>query len=688
MATRVLKEGDLFLLTDAAGDIAGPERPPGGLFWRDTQFLSDYALTVEGEELLLLADSGRQTHLSTIRLAARTRPEGWQELEQGELALERRRLIHAGVFYERIRLENFGSTARSLRLRLRFASRFADIFEVRGLERPQRGADLPPAVTAEAVVLGYRGRDDHTRQCRLAFAPAPARVEGGEAAWELNLPPGGSAVLQITVTPSLDGRGGEAVPFAAAEAALAAAYAEWWQTTTRVEAGNAGVQAVLDRSLADLRLLVTDLGLGPYLAAGIPWYATPFGRDALIAALQMLMFRPDVALGTLRTLAALQGQREDPRRAEQPGKIVHEVRYGEMANLDEVPFGRYYGSVDSTPLFLLLYAEYLHWTGDLAAGRELLPAVRRALAWADRYRFLEFDAVDGGLAVQSWKDSADSMTHADGTPARPPLAVSEAQGYLYAACHALATLLPRLGEPALGRRLAARATELQRDFAAAFWLPDLGFYAMALDRDQRPLAVLNSDAGHCLYTGIALPEHAGAVAERLLGPELFSGWGLRTLGREAAAYNPMSYHNGSVWPHDTALAALGLRRYGQVKGAQRLAEGIFAAAGCFPEARLPELFCGYDRSEGEPVAYPVACSPQAWAAGAPLMLIQALLGAEVDALAGELRLAPRLPAWLPHLAVSGLRVGDSTVAFTARREGEATRVENLEVTGGLKVVLA
>lgn len=693
MQWRVIKEGDLFLLTDSGGDILVGSSD--GLYTRDTQFLGQYQLKVADETLVVLASSSRENYRSSIRLTNRQgKGDGLGE-SQGTLGVERRRLIYGGVLYERIILQSHSQEALKFPVTLAFGSRFADLFELRGARRTRRGQDLPPQVGANQVVLGYQGLDEHRRELDLHFAPAPERLTAGEAVWNIELAPGERRELEITVLPRQDGQGGTVVPFAQAEEALERSYGEWRSTTTSVEGANAFYQAIMDRSLADMRVLLTDLGYGPYPAAGIPWFATPFGRDAIIAALQLLMYRPDMALGTLRTLTALQGQIVDPSREEQPGKILHEIRFGEMANLGEVPFKRYYGSVDSTPLLLLLYVEYIRWTGDLAAARELLPNIRQAIDWVQNYGdvdgdgFVEFHKAEGGgLAVQSWKDSGDSMTHATGERALSPMAVSEAQGYIYAAYQGLAAILPHLGEAALAEELGARAERLRVNFEERFWLDDLGFYAMALDKDKRPLAVLNSDAGHCLFTGIVSPERAAQVAAKLTGPELFSGWGIRTLGTAAAVYNPMSYHNGSVWPHDNSLAVVGLQRYGLYAAMEQVTEGLFAAARFFPDERLPELFCGYTRTEGEPVPYPVACSPQAWAAGTPLLITQALLGVEPDALAGQVRLAPHLPAWLPQIKVAGLRVGDSLLDFTVTRQDDgSSQVEDLQVQGDIQVLL-
>ncbi len=483
---------------------------------------------------------------------------------------------------------------------------------------------------------------------------------------------------------------GEAMGFDAALAALRRSYEDWRASCTVLETDHAVLQRVLDRAALDLRLLRADLGHGPFPVAGIPWFAVPFGRDSLITAIQALPLTSELARGTLRTLAALQGTVVDAWRQEEPGKIPHELRRGEMANLDEVPFGRYYGSVDSTPLFLVLLCDYYAWTGDLALARELLPRVRAALTWIDRYGdpdgdlFVEFEADSGrGLTVQSWKDSVDSLSHRDGSPATGAIAVVEVQGYVYDAKRRLAPILARLGEDRLAGRLVREAAALKERFNAAYWMADRDYLAIALDGAKRQVGTVSSDAGHCLWSGIVDGDKATSVARRLAAPDLSSGWGIRTLSTGEATYNPMNYHNGSVWPHDTSLCALGLKRYGYDQEANAVAMGVVVAAEHFADARLPELYCGFKAHDGPPVPYPEACSPQAWAAAAPLALVQSMLGLEPDAAAGVLRLRPHLPDGVEVLSLRGLRVGAATVDLRVTRDGVDATVRE----GALRVLV-
>ncbi len=721
----VTREGRLFQVSDANGDFTRAH-DVSGLYAYNTRFLDVFELRVNGAAARPLAASVAEDDIQRV----------WAQAEVGEepvphgapLGVQRRRVLDDTAMYERITVTNYGRHETVVELELRFAADYADVFEVRGLQRPARGRSLPVEVDDRAgtVALGYRGLDGVTRRTTLCFNLAPASLDAARATWRTPLAAQRSITLDVTVgvaegdgnlahdrvgDPGSAGRDqrattatatavtelpviaapqGQPSDFDAAFAALRRSYADWRASCTVLETDSQALQTVLDRSALDLRLLLADLGDGPFPVAGIPWFAVPFGRDSLIAAIQALPLTTELARGTLRTLAALQGREVNVQRQEEPGKIPHELRRGEMANLGEVPFGRYYGSVDSTPLFLVLLCDYDAWTGDLALARDLLPNIRAALHWIDTYGdrdgdlLIEFEADSGrGLAVQSWKDSADSLSHRDGSPASGAIAVAEAQGYVYDAKRRLAPLLARLGEHDLAERLSREATALKERFNAAYWMADRDYLALALDGAKRQVGTVTSDAGHCLWSGIVDTEKATPVARRLTAPDLFSGWGIRTLATGEATYNPMSYHNGSVWPHDTSLCALGLKRYGYDRAANTVAMAVVAAARRFPDARLPELYCGFDAADGLPVPYPLACSPQAWAAGAPLALVRAMLGLEPDAAGGVLRLRPLLPDGVDRLSLRGLRVGAATVDLNVTRVG----VESSVRTGALDVVV-
>jgi glycogen debranching enzyme len=453
----------------------------------------------------------------------------------------------------------------------------------------------------------------------------------------------------------------------------------------------------LERSSADLAMLVTELPTGPYPYAGVPWYSTTFGRDGLITAREMLWLDPAPARGVLAFLAATQATAEEPQRDAEPGKILHEARKCEMARTGEVPFGRYYGTVDATPLFVALAGAYLRRTGDLGFVRGIWPHVLAALEWMDRYGdrdgdgFIEYARRSRhGLVQQGWKDSHDSVFHADGSMAEPPIALCEVQAYAWEAREQAATIAQALGETQRAAQLRDSAAQLRERFLRAFWCEDLGVYALALDGRKQPCRVAASNAGHALWTGIAAPEHAARMAQRFLDDDFFSGWGVRTVAAGQARYNPMSYHNGSIWPHDNALIAAGLARYGHTDAAMRLMSGLFDASLHFSQHRLPELFCGFPRREGEgPTLYPVACSPQAWAAAAVFAMLQACLGLDIDAARGELALhAPRLPGFIDRLDLHGLRIGHADVDLLLQRYHHNVGVEVIGKRGDVAVRIA
>jgi glycogen debranching enzyme len=666
----VTREGDLFQVSDRRGDIAPGERACG-LFYKDTRYLSRFELLVNGQKPGLLSADASQNYIQSVFGQA------------NGTGVRRQRVIFGGALYERIAVTNYGAAPTPVRVELRFAADFADLFEVRGYPRQRRG-DLLAPIVADGVILSYRGLDAVLRQTALRFSLPPAELTAESATWTLQLAPQETCTIDVTAAPAENGAFPATCGFDAALAALSGEYRRWQAELPAIATDNELLNRVLDRSVRDLRLLEADLGSGKFPVAGIPWFAVPFGRDSIITALEALPLNPDLARGTLRTLGALQGREVNAWRQEAPGKIAHELRSGEMANLDEIPFKRYYGTVDATPLYLVLLCEYYAWTGDLELVRELLPNIKAALGFIGD-GFLTFRADRGaGLAVQSWKDSHDSLTHRDLRPAVSPVAVSEVQGYVCDAKRRLAPILELLGERELAARLRSEADALQTRFNQAFWMADRQYYAIALDGDGAQVGTLSSDIGHCLWSGIVAAEKAPAVAQRLLSPELFSGWGIRTLSTLDSSSNPHSYHNGSVWPHDTALCILGLKRYGFDLEANRVIGAMLEAAAHFESFRLPELFCGHSREDGAPVAYPVACSPQAWAAAAPFAWIAAMLGLAPDAAAGVLRLRPCLPPFLGRLSVRGLRVGGAVVDLEVTRDGSAATVRE----GRLAVVVA
>ena len=695
---RALKQGDTFGVFGQSGDISRREGSPEGLYYRDTRYLSHLSLSIEGMRPLLLSSTLRDDNATlTCDLAN-------PDLRSGDRLLAAHNLIHIrrskflwnAVCYERIALRSFGDTAYRLRLTLQFAADFADVFEVRGLHRQRRGSLAAPAIGQDAVSLVYTGLDGVRRETRLRFNPRPVSLDGALAAFDIDLPPRGGAVIFFEA--GFSGAPPEREPRRAFLASLRDGR-RWLRAAAlrgaAVATSNDIFNEVVRRAVSDLHMLITDCKEGPFPYAGIPWYSTVFGRDALITALHTLWLDPTIARGVLGYLAANQAQHRDPSRDAEPGKILHEMRQGEVAALGEVPFDRYYGSVDATPLFVMLAGAYLQRTGDLAFIRCHWPAIEAALRWIDgdgdpdRDGFVEYGGtVHSGLLNQGWKDSADSIFHADGALARGPIALVEVQAYVYAAKQAAAEIAWKLG---FGERAAAledEAETLRRRFDEAFWDDELGGYALALDGDKRPCRVRNSNAGHSLFTGIALPHRAEPLIRLLMSGPLFSGWGIRTIGLSEARYNPMSYHNGSVWPHDNALIAMGFARYGLGREAGRVFAALFDASIYMDLRRLPELFCGFVRRRGHgPTAYPVACSPQAWASTAPLSLLRTCLGLGFDPTTRSVVFdRPVLPDFLDEVVLRRLSLGDAEVDVALTRLGSEVAVNVLARRGDIRVM--
>jgi glycogen debranching enzyme len=702
---RVLKHADTFAVYDLYGDIKPVGRGEEGLYHEGTRHLASWLLRFGAERPLYLSSHvdrdnlGLTVHLTNPDLAA----DGRLEVPRGTLHLERTTLLHGGCAHERWRVRNFGAVAVAFELVLHFGADFADIFEVRGMERARRGTAVAPALAADRAELGYRGLDGVLRRTRVRFAPPPAALGAGRAGFRLELEPGASSEVEVTVACA---NGEPSVPAATVETAggtpTAVAHRRARDEHERLRAQCCGLHSSsarfdewVARSLADLRMMTTPLATGLYPYAGVPWYSTVFGRDGLITALECLWAWPELARGVLAHLAAEQALDSRAERDAEPGKILHEARGGEMAALGEVPFGRYYGSVDSTPLFVLLAGEYWRRTADLEFAAGLWPAVARALQWldgpgdADGDGFVDYRRRSAdGLVNQGWKDSHDAVFHADGSPAEGPIALCEVQAYVFAARRRAAELASALGLVDDAARQLAAAERLRLAFEERFWSESLGTYALALDGARGPCLVRTSNAGHCLMGALAAPERAERIAAGLLGPDLFSGWGVRTLAVGEPRYNPMSYHDGSVWPHDNALVARGLARYGFKDRVARLFAATFDLARHVELHRLPELVCGFERrDDAGPTLYPVACAPQAWASGAVLMMLQACLGLDIDAPGRSLRfLHPALPPFLDRLTIEGLRVADATVDLELIRHPTSVGVNLVRRSGRLEIL--
>ncbi len=702
--THVLKDDDAtFGVFDRRGDMP-MGRGALGLYHEDTRFLSHWDLRLGDERPLLLSSAVRDDN--ALLVVDLTNPDilnnGQVAAPRGTLHISRSKFIWKATHYEEVRITNYGSNLFDLSFSIRVAADFADIFEVRGMKRERHGQMLEERVDANSITFSYRGLDRVIRRTRVQCSPEPARVSASEIRLAASLKPKGQISYTFAVSCSsgaMSGPSGEGqrkpVAYAAAAAQLTRALERARTMKPHIYAANEQCNDWLNRSAADLHMMISETPHGPYPLGGVPWFSTPFGRDGIITAMETLWINPSIARGVLSYLAATQATAVHPEADAEPGKILHETRKGEMAALKEVPFGCYYGSIDSTPLFIMLAGAYYHRTADLRFIRQVWPNIESALQWIDRYGdsdgdgFVEYSRYSKeGLVNQGWKDSTDAIFHSDGSPAVGPIALCEVQGYVYAAKRRASEMASVLGRPDQARQLLESAKELRRRFERAFWCEDLSIYALALDGKKQPCRVRTSNAGHCLFTGIAGREHAQRVAETLLGKDFFSGWGVRTLSSKEVCYNAMSYHNGSVWPHDNALIASGLARYGIKHAVPRSFTGMLDASIFVELHRLPELFCGFDRRPGEgPTLYPVACAPQSWAAAAAFLMLQACLGIVIRG-SPPLVLFRRtvLPESLPWVEIRNLQVGDATLDLAIRRAGGGVNVAVLKKRGDVDVV--
>jgi glycogen debranching enzyme len=692
---RALKHDDTFVVLDSHGDIGASAGGPDGLFNADTRYLARLELVLDGVQPLLLGSNLRDDNSAlTVDL---TNPDVYSSgrivLQKDMLHIVRTVFLWRGTAYQRIGVQNHGENTASFDLTLLFDNDFADLFEVRGERRARRGIGSSKLLGPADVALEYSGLDGTSRSTAVQFDPRPTRLATNAATFHLELAPQQVTALFVSVACN----GAATVKPTPFFRGLRAHRREMRRSTsgaTSIETSNNIFNEVVCQSMADLNMLMTETPQGRYPYAGIPWYSTTFGRDGLITALQMLWIDPRVARGVLKRLAFYQARTVDPLADAESGKILHEMRGGEMAALREVPFAQYYGSVDATPLFVLLAGLYVERTGDDATLAELWPAIESALRWIDgagdpdQDGFVEYQrASEQGLANQGWKDSYDAIFHADGRLAEGYIALAEVQGYVFAGKRLAARCALRLGLVDKARELGAEAQRLAERFEDAFWCEELGTYALALDGAKQPCRVRTSNAGQLLFTGIVRHDRARMVAADLMRPHFFTGWGIRTVARGQARYNPMSYHDGSIWPHDNALIALGLARYGLKHSVEQVFKGLFDAATYMDLRRLPELFCGFQREKRRgPTLYPVACAPQAWASATPFTLLEAALGLEFDAQRGEIRLHnPRLPAFLNEVFLRDLQLGSSSVDLRVRRHGDDVSLEVLRTRGQIQV---
>jgi glycogen debranching enzyme len=697
-----LVDGKTFLSTTVSGDINPPGAPDVGFFHDDTRFLSQLELRVGGHRAVVLSSSTEKTFTSQIELTTGniTLRDSF-DLPENTIHIRREQLLSSGTFFDRFTFENFNLSAVEFVIEVNLDSDFVDVFQVRGVARSQHGQYYRPVVRKDSIKFVYHGLDDRWRTTEVHLHPEPHQIDNATARWQVKLPPSSRFHIELQVVPYVSPSSGPeftAEPrgdkrqqgFNDNRRARRHAFARWESGVTKFSCSNEVYASSLATATSDFHALLIPDGDERVIAAGIPWFATLFGRDSIIAAFQSLLLEPQLAVDTLRVLARYQGSEVSDWYDEQPGKILHEYRTGEMVRHREMPFGPYYGSVDSTPLFLILLSETFNWTADEKLVQELLPNVYRALDWIDRYGDLDGDGFveyqrrsPRGLVNQGWKDSWDAIMHRDGSVAQTPIALSEVQGYVYEAKYRMSSLLRHFGDITTADRLKRDANELERRFDKSFWMPKQNFYALALDSSKKQVQVVTSNPGHLLFCRLVGKERARAIMQRLMADDMFTGWGWRTLAASEPVFNPLSYHRGSVWPHDNSLIAHGMA-LNEFRGpALQCFTALYQSALNFRDYRLPELFCGVQRGEyDEPVHYPVSCSPQAWASGAMFLMLTSVLGIRPSAQRRELNIVnPTLPPWLDYLYIRNMRVGKSRVGLDFTRRGDRTFCNVVDLEG-------
>ncbi|HYK73285.1 MAG TPA: amylo-alpha-1,6-glucosidase [Pseudoneobacillus sp.] len=695
MDYRVIKENDLFLLTDTNGNIT-VNHPYGlGLYSKDTRFLSKLDLKINNEDPILLSSNAEENYMAKILLTnPHMEKNGELILWRESVEMERTRFIYDGVLYEKINVKNYYPKPVQFEISLHLDVDFSDMFIVRGFQTGDVGKRTGQTIEGKSLAFHYEGADHLHRATKVNWDKNEKSVdETGNVYFEFTLDHLAEDSVTFMIQPiiGIESSKTPLLPEVALEK-LQKSYQAWETKVTKVKTDNPSLQQLVDRGIADLRVLLTDLGYGKFPVAGLPWFGVPFGRDSIIAALQMLAFNPEVAKGTLLTMASQQGTKVDPWRDEQPGKIMHEIRYGELATTNQIPFTPYYGTIDATPLFLVLLTEYVRWTGDLEIVSTLKQNINDALNWIDQYGdrdgdlFVEYHQESSkGIANQGWKDSGDSIVHRNGDYAKTPIALCEVQGYVYQAKMGIAEIFESIGVTDRAATLRQQAGQLKKKFDQEFWMDDVNFFAIALDENKQQVGTITSNPGHVLFSEMLSEDRVDAVVTMLVSPKMFSGYGIRTMGADEAGYNPMSYHDGSIWPHDNSMVLLGMSRLGKNEEANIVMEGLIDASSHFEYERLPELFCGYEKSIGKAVKYPVACSPQAWAAGTPLVFIQSILGLFPNSLKKQIFLSPKLLNSMNELQVNHIAIGNGQLSLRVTREAG---VEILENTTGFEVIQA
>jgi len=693
----VLKHGSHFLVMDEAGLIPGCNTLGYGYYRNDTRHISQWELTLNDVPLSILSSAVNEGYAGTFLY---TNPQT-DTIPQQKLMLHRETVL-SDLLWEKMVIHNFHNQAVDCELKFKFLSDFADIFEVRGYNAEERGKRMRPAAgkNGRSLFLAYRSLDDALVETVIEFfgmRPDHINESEGEVIFKMALPSRETREFQICISTQFNGKqlSGETrkTGFGEARSTADLRYRDWCNRRASIRTDHELFDLTIERASRDLYILRQPTPKGYGLAAGVPWYCAVFGRDSAIAAWQIVPFLPDMTRESIQVLAAYQGTEDNAYKDEQPGRIMHELRLGEQARMGHVPHSPYYGTIDATQLWLYVFTQYIFWSGDLEFAKDMWPAVKNALGWIDRNLkngYLSYHCVnDKGLTNQGWKDSGDSVMHLDGTLAEAPISLCEPQAYLYACWKELVKVAHMLGHDKMADKIDTDAKSLKERFQNDFWVSEEKFLALALDKDGKQVKVVSSNPGHCLFTGILDDEKANLVADRLMGLELHSGWGVRTLAKSMVAYNPMSYHNGSVWPHDNAIIAEGLRHIGRASDAHAIMLELLEVAQFEPDFRLPELVCGFDRDGSyRPIDYPVSCSPQAWAAGAIYQLIKSCANLQPDGVNNLLRvIEPSLPDWLGRVEMRGLRIGSAVVdlCFTTRDGISSCQV--LHKSGKAKVII-
>ncbi len=694
--TMVLKQGDTFAIFDWFGDIHQVGTGLQGIYHNGTRFVSRIELNINGARPLLLSSAPREDNQALV--VDLTNPvltlEEGEPLKQDTIHIQRLKFLWQSKYHEKIVMKNFGLQPVRFEMEIHFQSDYSDIFELRGITREKRGKKFPVRTENGCMTFAYMGLDEILRRTIMKFSPQPDSIDGKTVRYEITLGAHEETAIEVEIAFTEDKENTKSLSFERARTAMNIYMERMHQTCAGIMSSNEQFNDWINRSKSDLITMTTETPYGLYPYAGVPWFSTAFGRDGIITAMECLWVEPELAKGVLQYLAHTQAKEFNDFQDAEPGKILHETRGGEMANTNEIPFKMYYGTIDATPLFVSLAGAYLERTNDVSTIQNIWPQIKHALYWIDHYGdvdgdgFVEYKTKSSkGLTNQGWKDSQDSVFHENGDLAEDPIALCEVQAYVYDAKIRAAEIAAALGETDYQEELREQARELKIKFNEHFWSESKQTYVIALDGSKRPCNVLSSNAGHCLFSGIATRERAKLIAEKLMQENMFSGWGIRTISSDEPRYNPMSYHNGSIWPHDNAMIAMGFARYGLMTEAAQTMTAIFDTSLFMQGRRLPELFCGFDRIKGKaPTLYPVACSPQAWAVGAVFMLLQTCLGMRIKAADNCIEFCqPNLPSFFNDLTITNLRINHKQLVLQIRRRSDGIDAQILSPGSGIEI---